>query len=244
MPLSNDAETLARNIVAARKSGNKIASLPLPANVAEAMAVQARVLELLGDTVGGWKIMLHPQLGKYTAPMPASLCRAAGATFDFKPGIGVEVEVAYRLGRDLPKGVYDRKSVLAAVDSMILGIEVIRTRMASHNDPFLPFLADNLANEGYVSGTMRLTEPLDLAKRQCRVMLDDTVLFDKPCFNTQGDQLDVLVEGAAIQADALGGLKAGQIITTGSQCGGVWFDRPGVIRAGVDGLETIEVRFV
>src|SRR4030095_12488453 len=101
-------EAAAQFLVAARKSGRPGARLPeglRPPDLESALAIQHRVVELLGQAVGGWKCSLPSEERPINAaPILASTifrhspCTivAAGATAKIEP------EVAFVMAQDLP----------------------------------------------------------------------------------------------------------------------------------------------
>lgn len=247
MPDANANTELATLLVAARRSNTLTEGLPAPRSVADAMIVQAQVVKMLGEGIAGWKISLHPEFGPLQGALLASVTRPSGTQWEFRApeGIcGIEVEIGLRLSRDLPPGNYTREQVVAAISGMTIGIELVRSRLKTFATPFLPFLADSLGNEGYVLGEAELPfRALDLPSHGCIVHLDDQVLYDAPCNPALGDPVDVLVKGANAQADRSGGLRAGQIITTGTLCGLVPVDRPGRMSAEVTGIGRVTITF-
>jgi 2-keto-4-pentenoate hydratase len=243
---SNSAQVagLAAALVEARRSGRRIASLGddlVPAGIADAIAVQGAVAAALGEEPGGWKISIAPQ-GRVAAPMFRSGMLASGGTRVVRDGFfAIEVEFAVRLKRDLvvPAGTsLDRGDVLAAVGTLLVGIELIESRLEDHpNQPFMAFLADNIANGGYVTGTERpFDATADLTGRHCRVDLDGKVLFDAPAVHGNGDPLVPLVECVGVVGSAMGGWRTGQVITTGSICGVVPVTAKGRITASISGI--------
>jgi 2-keto-4-pentenoate hydratase len=243
---------LASALVEARRSGRRIGSVGddlVPAGIADAIAVQDAVAAMLGEEPGGWKISIAPQ-GRVAAPMFRSAMLTSGGTRVVRDGFfAVEVEFAVRLKRDLvvPVGTsLDRAEVLAAVDTLLVGIELIESRLEDHpNQPFMAFVADNIANGGYVTGTEGpFDAAADLTGRQCRVDLDGEVLFDAPAVHGNGDPLVPLVECVGVVGSAMGGWRAGQVITTGSICGVIPVTARGRITASISGIGEATVTLV
>lgn len=235
---------LAAALVDARRTGRRIATVPaelVPGGISEAIAVQAEVAATLGEEPGGWKISIAPQ-GRVAAPMYRSGILASGGTRVVRDGFfAIEVEFAVRLKRDLvvpAGGTMDRKGVLAAVGTLLVGIELIESRLEDHpNQPFMAFLADNIGNGGYVTGTESpFDATADLTGRHCRVELDGKVLFDAPAVHGNGDPLVPLVECIGVVGSAMGGWRAGQVITTGSICGVVPVTAGGTLTASITGV--------
>jgi 2-keto-4-pentenoate hydratase len=218
--LTPTMSALAARLAQARREGERVSDPSLPADMAQAMAAQAEVVRLLGERRAGWKIAIVPGFGPAAAPLPAGAVLANGAAWRCVQDVGLEVEIALRMGRDLAPGEHRREEIAAAVDGACLGLELVGSRLARGNDPFLPFLADSLANVAYVVGPWRpwlaSDEP---AGRPCRVRFDGAILFDAPCEEGHGDPLLVLRDGLRTSGALPEGLRAGEIVTTGSRCG-------------------------
>ncbi|MGQ0566619.1 MAG: hypothetical protein ACT4OK_16325 [Gemmobacter sp.] len=223
---------LALALAKAAQSGTRVAAghLVTPASHAGAMAVQAGTLRLLGARVRGWKLAIGPQGAAVAAPLIAvvHLPGPVDGAITFHPASGsaIEVEVAFRLSHDLPprRTPYD----LAAITAVHLGVEVIGHRLdTGAASPFALFLADRLGNDGYLTGPP-LAAPLAralLASADAphwppmQVAIAGRPVFDGPARHPNGHPLLPLLAYANAQTGRLGGLRAGQVITTGSFCG-------------------------
>lgn len=170
---------------------------------------------------------------------------SGGADGPPQRGSGIEVEIAFRLKTDLPprpEAPYARHEILEAVGGVLVGVEVIRSRLDDPSDvPFPLFLADNLGNGSYVAGAETgLIEGLERAR--CTIGMDGAVIHDAPGGHPNGDPLTPLLAYASSQSDRLGGLRAGQIVTTGSLCGLIRWQSPGVLTARIEGIGMVEAR--
>ncbi|WP_148663421.1 fumarylacetoacetate hydrolase family protein [Bosea vaviloviae] len=247
--LADDTEALAAALVCAHATGTRVAcaGLPVPADASRAMAVQALVQGRLGLAVGGWKVALGPEQVPIAAPLLD--LHTASSKIDLFPGCVIEVELAVRLGRNLPPrktGAYERSDILAAIESVVLGIEVIGGRFDdAANVPFLSFLADHLGNRGYVVGEALPVSTLDmLADMTCAASLNGDSIHCAPAIHPAGDPLLPLLAYANRQSDGVGGLQAGQIVTTGSLCGVLPIRAAGRLKARLDQIATVSVDFV
>jgi 2-keto-4-pentenoate hydratase len=198
----------------------------LPVTVPEGMAVQARVARQLGASVAGWKVGAGPERIPDGAPLYAHLVHANGASFPVrKSGLwGVEPEIGVRLRSDLPPragSAYTREEVAEAIGSVFAGIEIVASRLIDFKAAAYPaFLADNIGNAGYVVGReVEDWRGLDLSQLHATLTVDGETVLDAVGGHPYGDPLAPLLNYANAQCDGLGGLKAGQIITTGSLCG-------------------------
>jgi len=213
--------------------------------------VQAEVARLTGTTAAGWKTGFGPDRDRtpIAGPIFASDLYANGETYRLVPGeqVLVEVELAVRLARDLPSGrSYSIDDILAASDEMLVGLELIGTRYAQADSaPFSARLADNLNNGAYVTGEGR-RDFAALARKSLpmRLWINGGLVADRPGVHPDGDPLTGVAAWASAQADRLGGLKAGQVITTGSLNTPVPIADGARIEAELSGLGRVRLEIV
>ena len=240
-------ETMVHALASAHRSGRVARASELEAldvSMGEAYAVQAGTAIALAEGVGGWKTGFGPDGEPVAAPMFASTVATRGASVALPPDRGVilEIEIAFRLGRDLPPRPdrpYTRGEVEDAVDVVLAGAEILAPRggMPATGTPYPRFVADLQGNAGYVcGGETRGFRSVDL--KACRVSLwiDDERVHDAVGGHPQGDPYAPLVAWANAQCDRLGGLRAGQIVTTGSLSPPRPVDRPCRVRAAIEGV--------
>jgi 2-keto-4-pentenoate hydratase len=137
--MSFDIERATTLLAEARRTGQPATVFqPGPADVDEAYAVQDRIAAMLGP-VGGWKVGAKTPDGMpNTAPLLQDLVQTSPAAwpkhvFHLR---GVEAEIAFKIGRDIPAGagVVDEATAFAAVESVHAAIEIVDTRLAHWND--------------------------------------------------------------------------------------------------------------
>lgn len=244
--LSNQEETLAKALFDARTKGAlaDATAVPVPVDAASAMRVQTDVITKVGDKVVGWKVGFGPDGVPFAGPMIASTVSKLPGRWAQKPGpnFRIEVEIGVRLAKDLPVRPgkpYTRSEITAAIDTVFCGIEMLWSRYA---DPsklvFLQGLADSVHNGGYLLGQEKKTQEIPATEKMvCRATLDGVDLFNGTPKHPQDDILLPLIEYASNQNDGLGGLKAGQIITTGALCGVVETAKGGKFVASLTGFE-------
>jgi len=212
-------------LAARRDPSQRLDGLPeplRPETEAAAYAIQQALAAELGG-IAGWKVgSPDPTATHFTcAPLPA------GTVFDGVVTIegsdrGVEAEIAVRLGRDLParETPYSRDEVRAAIATAHPAIEVLETRFS---DPAaagpLQALADSLSNHSLVLGpAIADWDKIDLAAETVRLLVDG-VEIKSGAANPGGEMLRLVVWLANEGARWAGGLRAGQVITTGSWTG-------------------------
>ena len=245
MPTS--VEALIRVLASAHRKGRAALSTeldPLAVTMDEAYLAQAGVLRALNDRVAGWKVGFGPAGLPAAAPLLASVMAASGATVPLppdRPAI-LEIEIAFRLARDLPPRPaqpYTRSEIEVSIDVAIAGAELIAARggMPAAGTPYPRFVADLQGNAGYVcGGETRGFRALDLTACRVSLWIDGELVHDAPGGHPQGDPYAPLVAWANAQSDRLGGLRAGQIITTGSVTPPRPVDRAARVRATIEGV--------
>jgi 2-keto-4-pentenoate hydratase len=248
--MSANPDLLASRLATAHCSGDPVRAddALLPPDIAAAYAVQARLCDALAARVGGWKVGIRPDGTPMAAPLYLHLIKPSGAAWPL-PSAGpliVEVELALRLARDLPvrEHPYARDEIAAAVGEVLVGIELIHTRLAAADPPFLAFLADNLGNAGYVTGgATRDFGALDLARLRCTVTVDGAPAHDKVGGHPQGDPYAPLLACLGQGLVPLRGFRAGHIVTTGSLIVPLRPTRRTSLRAELEGIGTVDATF-
>ncbi|MDX6749808.1 fumarylacetoacetate hydrolase family protein [Geminicoccaceae bacterium 1502E] len=248
--LAQDARKIADLLLEARWRRMPLApaeDLPAPASAADAYTIQRLVSGELGP-VAAWKVgAASPEAEPGMAPIhlvhasPASL-PAAGYH-----RLGVEVEIAYRIGRDLPARdePWTREEVAAAIDAVMPAIEVVDTRLAAPLDgePFWK-LADFQLNGGLVVGAPRADwRAVDPLTQPVRLVIDGVTVAEGRGGNPAGDLMRLVTWLAGSAGRVFGGLRRGQIVTTGSLTGLRWVEPGARIGALLDGLGEVSVEF-
>lgn len=228
--MSTTIETLRDALVAARRDGSLVeaASLPVPASLSEGFAAQAAVSGGAGLAEAGWKVAIAADGTPVAGLMPGPWL-APGDVYEGAIGaeLRVEIELALRLARDVPfrpERPYSRAELLGHCDKAFLGIEIVESRLANWfgNVAFPLWIADALGHGGYLLGPeLDIAVLDDLTGLGCFVSLNGVTLYDQPAVHANGDPMTPFLAWANRKADFMGGLRAGQLVTTGSLCGGV-----------------------
>ena len=79
----------------------------------------------------------------------------------------------------------------------------------------------------------------DLASLGCFISLNGVTIYDQPAVHGNGDPMTPFLAWANRKSDDLGSLKAGQIVTTGSLCGGVLSPGKGEVVTRLSPLATV-----
>jgi 2-keto-4-pentenoate hydratase len=240
---------LVAHLTAAHHTGHPVpyADALVPHDLVAAYATQSHVAEALHADVSGWKVGIRPDGTPMTAPIFAAVMKTSGATWLMPPAgqLAVEIELALRLADDLPARTrpYTRDEVAGAVSEVLIGVELLHSRIAGNDDPpFFLVLADNLGNAGYVIGdALRNFRALDLARLRCRMTVDGLLVHDKVGGHPQDDPYAPLIACLGQGMMGLGGFRAGQIITTGSLITPLRPTRRMAIHADLEGIGAVAV---
>ncbi|MDA5641547.1 MULTISPECIES: 2-keto-4-pentenoate hydratase [Agrobacterium] len=231
-------EKLAKSFITASREGAKISLAAvqveglIPGTLAEAMAVQRAFAESWAEPVAGWKLAIRPDGEAVGAPMfdCVRVDEANAASFPHGGTEGIEVEICFTLSADIPAaaGPLARADLMAFIDKVHLGAELLRYRLAEKNQvPFPLFLADRLANHGFVIGPEVDKGIVDVFVGngenlpQLTVTEGSVSLFDATAKHPNGDPLAPLVAFANAALNKGDMLKAGNVVTTGSLCGAI-----------------------
>jgi 2-keto-4-pentenoate hydratase len=241
----------AQLLTAARTGG---AAVPwrdiVPADRDGAYAIQDATLAAIG-AIAGWKVGAKgPHTEPHCAPLPASGLHASGATLAGPAWRWrcVEVEVAFRLGRDLdPQGRLLAPAELAdAFDAVLPAIEVVESRLADGQAAgSLAQLADLQCHGALVLGSPSTLAPAQLDLRALEVSLSFGAVSAAHTHGGNPAQ-DVwrLLSWLALHCARRGQpLSAGQVVTTGSCTGLLTAPMDATVRGEIAGVGAVELRF-
>ncbi|MDQ2736051.1 MAG: hypothetical protein M3Y55_13920 [Pseudomonadota bacterium] len=265
-PVMNDKDFEAARsaLVDARGRARALPQWPIsryPEDLHEAYRLQTAVIEAFGP-IGAWKVgaitaeqqrtmgLASPVAG----PIPASLfrdSRAGPASFRFAEFIAplIECEFAFELGRDLPvraDAAYTRDEVAAATAALRIAIELVDPRLPRGSGA-LAELADGFNNGAFIAGPrIEAWQDLDFAKIDIVVTSGgDGERSEVARGNGRailgGDPFGAVVLLANAQPPGRG-LRAGDVVTTGSCTGAPALPGPGRYLAEFAGLGVVELR--
>ena len=269
MMKKDDVDRAASLLVAARRNGGRLESLPAasrPQTIAEAHAIQDAVALTLGDAIGGFKAappaladQLRAQLDSgmtaALAPQPspegirglifARTIRASPGVLSSHdvPKCGVEGEIAFRFRHDLPPrpAPYSREEIAEATEAYA-AIEVVSSRYEQRQD-FFDTLADCISNGGFVYGSKSMDwQQLRFADIKVKLIVNGETIVDQSGGHPTGDPFAIVVALVEMMRATVG-VKAGQFVTCGSHTGLRYFKPGDVCRVEFDGLGEAQVTF-
>ncbi len=199
-----------------------------PRDEAEAYQVQELVFAALhpGLRPIAWKVgALAADVEPIAAPIAQagvyrSPARVAGDLFHV---IGVEAEIAFRIGRDLParETPYAEPDIAAAVSEAIVTLELCDARISNWKaaTDFWK-LADFQMNGGLVLGTgTRAWREVDFSAQRAELWVDGTRKAVAVGAHPFGSPFRLMPWTVAHCMKRMGGLRAGDVVTTGSWTG-------------------------
>jgi 2-keto-4-pentenoate hydratase len=251
---------LARQLWNARCSGAVIDpdTIAHPQTLAEAYAIQRAIVALSGAPARGFKVgstsveaqrLLgtdEPGSGTLLAPFLHDSPARIQITPAHTPA--VEGELAFRLGRDLPPraAAYTKDEVANAVAAVAGVIEVVGTRFAGGlaGKGRLLLTADCSANIALVSGPWRDDwRSLELKNHPVAMTINGAARGKGTGARALGDPMNVLLWLANQQSAQGRGLRAGEIVATGT-CTGLDSVAPrDRVRGDFGGLGAVEIVF-
>jgi 2-keto-4-pentenoate hydratase len=224
-------------------------------SVDEAYQVQSQLAARAGHAVQGWKVTAlsseqqrgfltdRPVAGALLSPFVHAAPAVLSAAQFVVPLL--ECEVAFVLGADLPprQRAYTRSDIEAAVEAVVPAMEIADGRWPA-NAPGLLKLADSMGNGAFISGMpVRQWRGLDLDNLAVTLTRDGAVIERGNSTRILGNPLLAVVALANAQPLPAGGLKQGQIVTTGT-CTAPIPPKPGVYVGEFGALGTLRLDIV
>lgn len=215
--------------------GNPIQALPeecCPKNAKEGMQIQDALVEELGLEVNGWKIGCTSEYAQKLLKADGPFAGRVFLTRTFLSGVklpgsayrmrGLEGEFAFVLGKSLRprKKPYTPAEVRAAVAEVRPAIELVDSRFLDWMTVSTPCLiADMGCNAALVVGEpIKKWKSTDFTKAAVKMKVDGKVVGKGKGGDALGDPLLALT-WLANELRSSEGLKAGQVVSTGTCTG-------------------------
>ena len=259
-----DAATTA--LAAARRDARAIADWPRersPRDLAEAYRLQGAVIGELGG-IGGWKVaaVTPAQRAALAVDRPIGAAIPARCVHDARSAPArlrvadfiaprLECEIAFALAADLPPRPaqpYARDEVCRAVQALRIAVEIVDWRVPRGLGALVE-LADGFNNGALVVGAACIDwDATDFARLPIVLVRErdgasDEVARGSAAAILDGDPFATVVMLANAPADPSRGLRAGDIVTTGSCTGAPPLPGPGAYRADFAQLGSVEFVF-
>jgi len=262
-PPMDNTLAAAKAIAAARRNRTPLRSLGpeiAPKDEAEGYRIQRAVHDLLLPYCGamvGYKIGCTSAVMQQYLDIPhpcgggvfARGVHDSGAALrasDFVR-LGVECEIAVRLGRDLEpsQAPFTADGVGQAIDAYLPAIEIVDDRYVQWETMGAPTLvADDFFAAGCVLGSpVARTAAPDLLDVIGRAVINGVEVSRGTGADVLGHPHNALAWLANHLADEGKGLHAGQVVLTGSLVKTVWLNAGDSVKMELDGLGTVEATF-
>lgn len=246
----------------ARLARTRLAGLPAdcrPYDRTEAYAVQARLHAHLAGRLGaiaGHKIgCTTPVMQRFLnidSPCAGGIFAstihhgAADLRFDDFLHVGVECEIAVRLGADLPaaSAPYGADAVASAVEACMAAIEIVDDRWDDYKTVDTPTLvADDFFNAACVLGPpVTAWRTLDLPAIAGTTRINGAEVGHGRGADVMGHPFNALAWLANALADRGAALRAGEIVLTGSVVETRWLTRGDDVVVTLSGLGEARLR--
>jgi 2-keto-4-pentenoate hydratase len=222
---------------------------PAPASEEEAYAVQELVVRRFGPAAG-WKVGAKaPGTIPNASPLFSDIVRPSPANWPSASlhMIGIEAELAFRLGRDVgpSEKPLNAAQVWDAIASVHAAVEIVDTRLQDWKSADrLWVLADNQSNGGFVydpEGVAPAHQSYENAA--VHLTINGATAVQQGGGNAAGDPrwlVEWLVNHCAMTR---GGIRAGTFITTGSYTGMLFVEPGASIEARFDGIGEVRLKF-
>jgi 2-oxo-3-hexenedioate decarboxylase/2-keto-4-pentenoate hydratase len=252
-------ERAALIIAAARRAHTPLAALPpdlAPPGEADGYRLQAAVHTMIADDGGpriGWKIgctsaVMQTYLG---IPHPCAGGVFARGVHDGNAvlrhrdyvRVGVECEIAVRLGRDVE--AFDDASLADAIEAYMPAIEIVDDRYADWRSLGAPTLiADDFFAAGCVLGApVPVAQAPDLLAVTGRAILNGAEVARGSGADVLGHPHHALAWLARHLAGQGRNLRKGDIVLTGSLVQTLWLNPGDAVVMDLSGLGEVSVRF-
>ena len=252
-------ESLARQLWDARRLGRTIdaAKYELPKTKEEAYAIQDAIVQLSGLHRRGYKVGSTSKEAQRllgtdepgAGPLLVPYVHASPAHITIAPAQmpAIEGEFVFRLGRDLPwrPERYTMTEVFSAIDGVAGAIEVVGTRFSGGlgGKGRLLTTADCGVNIALVAGAWTPFSGQDLRQHAVTMTVNGIAKGAGTGSRALGDPLNVMLWLVNHQSTRRVGLKAGEIVSTGT-CTGLDSVHPGdVAHADFGTLGAVEIEF-
>jgi len=253
----------AQIIATARRNRARLQSLPAglaPRDEAEGYRIQRAVHDLLLPYAGakvGYKIGCTSAVMQQYLNIPhpcgggvfARGVHASGASLQARDyvRVGVECEIAVRLGHDLPpaQAPFTAETVARAIGAYLPAIEIVDERYANWQTlGAATLVADDFFAAGCVLGKpVAQSAAPDLLSVVGRAIVNGTEAGKGTGADVLGHPHNPLAWLANHLAQEGRGLRAGQIVLTGSLVKTIWLDAGATVTMDLSGLGAVEVRF-
>lgn len=253
MSHADELAALARIFRDAREQGRRLPGAPAELatiDVFDADRVQFATADAVGP-VGGWKVaQAGDGDGSFGVIFADDILASPSAVALGVAEVRIEVEVAFRLARDLPPRpageAWSRAEVAEAIGGAFAAFELIHSRLPADPKPSpIAARADRMGNLGLVVGKPAADwRRLVRADPAVELKIDGVAVVAQVGGHPSGDPFHPIVWLANALNRQGHGLEAGQVVTTGSFGGSHPMRPSSIATARVEGFQPLEFGFL
>ncbi len=243
---------IADHLIAARQNRRQwdAKNTSPPASIGDAYAIQDLVLARLNVNVSGWKTSAPDLVSiPIAAPIYSDRMVVSGTSIAASnlSVIGIEGEIAFRIGRDLPALdiPYSSNDLGDAVSGLLPVIEIVDTRIVDglKADKNL-VLADNQSN-GYLVYGQVLTSwrGLNFSALAASVRVNGITAYSGVDGNRAGALFKLMAWAANHCANRGRPFRAGDLVTTGTYTGMIFVEPGSEVVVDFPGIGQVTVSF-
>jgi 2-keto-4-pentenoate hydratase len=242
----------AEQLAGARKLNKPGPAIPeafRPVDGDSAIAIQKLVMEMMGETTGGWKCAVPPPKGlPILSPIPKSKIHSHIPCAVPGPKALIEPEIAFVVKHDLPPRAtpYSDAEVMESIGAAHYVIELLASRYADKPSATAgEILADAFNNFGlWIGPKLEGLFDKDLETVHVTITSPDGTLMDENRKHPSVHPLKAYTWLIHFLNSRGEGLKAGEIVTTGSYAGVVDAPLSKPVRVELGGIGVIEIELV
>ncbi|QGN32669.1 2-keto-4-pentenoate hydratase [Microlunatus sp. Gsoil 973] len=229
-----DVSSVAQTFVAARRAGTAVDQYPgreLPADLAEAYAVQDAAIALWGEEPAGWKAGLiapeRRQPGgdeRLIGPIWQHAIRDSGSHQIEMPVFdggfaAIEAEFVVRLDVDAAAGSWTAADAAELPQTLFAGIEIASSPFPKINDLGPAVTASDFGNNGGMIIGPQLPPDVDPSMITVRTLIDDDVAGEGSGATVPGGLATAVAQTLTILGRRHRSVPAGTFIATGATTG-------------------------
>lgn len=251
----------AQRLLDARAQGIRLAGWPAelaPANQSDAEAICEAMARGFEQPMGGWKVgamdtALAVKRGlerPFCGQIPRGMIYPNGASVPWDELLRpvVEAEIVFLLGRDIPprSAPYTAEEIMDAVEAVLPGIEIPESRLVDgHPLGALGMVADQgFAGRLVCGAPLHAWRALELASLKAELWIDDVSVAHGTGAKAMGNPIEALLWLANYRGWCSGGLRRGEVVSTGSLTGVQATAKGQHVTAVFEGLGTVAMQMI
>jgi 2-keto-4-pentenoate hydratase len=224
-------------LMSARRSGRRVdASTLMSPDYRQAFLIQQKVQALIGP-VGGFKVARRTDGPPAIAPTPANNTFPSGSEISIRDVMGIELEIGFEALSDFSAGMIDAPSRYFRPRIVL---ELVDARLTNIDNDSMKKLADMQITEGLVVGAaFDDWDGSDFSTVRANMRCGERHVVDGTVGVPGGSALAALGLFLDNVGNHCGGLRAGQIVITGSLSGLEYFEAGTEVAGSIEGIGAV-----